>query len=190
VVPALASTSSTWTDGAEPTPVEIVVGRVGRAHGIRGEVRVESRTDSVDVRFAAGVVLRPDDGGRTKLTVRSARSHSGALLVRFAEVADRTAAEALLGANLYADVPDDERPDDAEEYYDRQLIGLQARTPDGAAIGSVVDVLHLPGQEVLVVDKLDGAEALVPFVQEFVPSVDLDNAVVVIDDRPGLLEEN
>lgn len=168
--------------------MEIVVGRVGRAHGIRGEVRVESRTDSVDVRFAVGAVLRLD-GGRGALTVRSARSHGGGLVVRFAEVADRSAAEALAGATLYADVPDDERPNDAEEYYDRQLIGLQACTPDGAAIGSIVDVLHLPEQEVLVVDKIDGAEALVPFVQEFVPSVDLDNAIVVIDDRPGLLEE-
>jgi 16S rRNA processing protein RimM len=190
VAPVPASTSSTWTGGAERvTPVEIVVGRVGRAHGIRGEVRVESRTDSADLRYAVGAVLRPDGGDREVLTVRAVRFQRGTLLVRFAEVDDRTAAEALLGVTLYADVPGDERPDDAEEFYDRQLIGLWARTPDGGTIGSVVDVLHLPGQEVLVVGKSDGAEALVPFVRDLVPSVDLDSAVVVIDDRPGLLEE-
>jgi 16S rRNA processing protein RimM len=170
--------------------VEIVVGRVGRAHGIRGEVRVESRTDSVDVRFAAGAVVRPDGGDHAALTVRTARSHGGALLVRFAEIGDRTAAEALRGVTLYADVAENERPDDVEEFYDRQLVGLQARTPTGEAIGVVVDVLHLPGQEVLVLDKLDGAEVLVPFVGDLVPTVDLDAGAVVIDDRPGLLEES
>jgi 16S rRNA processing protein RimM len=170
--------------------MEVVVGRVGRAHGVRGEVRVESRTDSPDLRFAVGVVLRPDAAGRRALTVRAAREHSGALLVRFDEVADRTAAEALRGVVLYADVPDDERPGDAEEYYDRQLVGLSARTPAGDPVGEVVDVAHLPEQEVLVVRKSDGAEALIPFVHALVPTVNLVDGYVVIDDRPGLLEES
>jgi 16S rRNA processing protein RimM len=169
--------------------VEVVVGRVGRAHGIRGEVRVESRTDSADRRFAVGAVLRSDAGGHAILTVRAARSHGGALLIRFDEVAGRVAAESLRGAMLYADVSDDERPDGAEEYYDRQLVGLRARAPGGDRLGEIVDVLHLPEQEVLVVRKPDGAEALVPFVRELVPSVDLDGGYVVVDDRPGLLEE-
>jgi 16S rRNA processing protein RimM len=170
--------------------VEVVVGRVGRAHGIRGEVRVESRTDSVDRRFAVGAVLRPDRGGVAALTVRAAREHGSALLVRFEELADRAAAEALRGAALYADVPDDERPDDAAEYYDRQLVGLRARTRAGDSVGEVVDVLHRPEQEVLVVRRPDGTEALVPFVEALVPTVDLDGGYVVIDDRPGLLEES
>jgi len=170
--------------------VDIVVGRVGRAHGVRGEVRVEARTDSVDRRFAVGVVVRADrDGQATALTVRAVRPHSGALLVRFDEVADRTAAEALGGAVLYADVPDDERPDDAEEFYDWQLVGLDAWTPTGDPIGEVADVLHLPGQEVLVIRKPSGDEAMIPFVRALVPAVDVDAGTVIIDDRPGLLEE-
>jgi 16S rRNA processing protein RimM len=170
--------------------VEVVVGRVGRAHGIRGEVRVETLTDSVERRFTVGAVVRADsEGHATALTVRAVRPHSGALLVRFAEVPDRTAAEALRGATLYADVPDDERPDDAEEFYDWQLVGLDARTPGGEAIGEVTDVVHLPGQEVLVIHKPSGDEAMVPFVRDLVPTVDLDAGTVVIDDRPGLLEE-
>jgi 16S rRNA processing protein RimM len=168
--------------------VEIVVGRIGRAHGIRGEVRVESRTDSPDDRFAVGATLRPERGGA--LTVRAAREHGGALLVRFAEVADRTAAEALRGTILYADVAEDERPGDAEEFYDRQLVGLAARTPAGDSLGEVVDVAHLPQQEVLVIARPDGTEALVPFVEALVPTVDLDGGYVVIDDRPGLFEES
>jgi 16S rRNA processing protein RimM len=170
--------------------VEIVVGRVGRAHGIRGEVRIETRSDSVDRRFAVGAVVRADrDGRATKLTVRAARPHSGALLVRFSEVTGRTAAEALGGATLYVEVPDDERPDDADEYYDWQLVGLEAQTPAGDAVGEVADVVHLPGQEVLVIRRPNGDEAMVPFVQALVPSVDVDMGTLVIDDRHGLLEE-
>lgn len=169
--------------------MEIVVGRIGRAHGIRGEVRVEPRTDSPELRFAVGAVLRPDRGGRESLTVRVARPHGGALVVRFDDVDDRTAAEALRGASLSADVPDDERPDDTEEYYDRQLVGLAARTSTGDSVGEVVDVAHLPEQDVLVVRRSDGTEALIPFVHALVPTVDLDGGHVVIDDRPGLLEE-
>jgi 16S rRNA processing protein RimM len=187
VAPVPGSTSSTWT--ADADAVDVVVGRVGRAHGIRGEVRVEPRTDSVDRRYAVGTVLRPD-GGPDSLTVRAAREHAGGLLVRFEEVVDRTAAEALSGATLYADVADDERPDDAEEFYDRQLVGLGARTPSGDPVGEVVDVMHLPEQEVLVIRKDDGAEALIPFVRDLVPSVDLDDGYVVVDDGPGLLEES
>lgn len=170
--------------------MEIVVGRVGRAHGIRGEVRVEPRTDSVEHRFAVGVELRADRGAPKTLTVRAARSHGGGLLVRFAEVGDRTAAEALRGVTLSADVPAEERPDGADEYYDRQLVGLAARTSQGDPVGEIVDVMHLPEQEVLVVRKPDGSEALVPFVEALVPTVDLDDGYVLIDDRPGLLEES
>lgn len=163
-----------------------MVGRIGRAHGIRGEVSVQTLTDEPERRFAPGssVVVRPQ--GRT-LTVTASRPHQGRLLVAFAEVDDRTAAESLRGAQLVSDVDVEDRPDDPEEFYDHQLVGLAVEVA-GTARGTVVDVLHLPSQDVLAVRRADGAEVLVPFVTALVPEVDLDGGRVEVADVPGLLD--
>ncbi|GAA3547177.1 ribosome maturation factor RimM [Aeromicrobium flavum] len=162
--------------------MRVVVGRIGRAHGIRGDLTVETRTDEPERRFAVGssVLCR---GGT--LTITSAREHSGRLLVSFAEVPDRTAAEQLHGALLEVEVDPDEVPDDDEAYYDRQLIGLTVLV-DGQTRGTVTEVLHLPAHDTLVLD-LDGREVQVPFVEALVPDVDLDAGTVTVEDRPGLL---
>ena len=162
----------------------VVVGRIGRAHGIRGELNVEIRTDEPERRFAPGSTVFC--GGRP-LIVASSRHHSGRLLVAFREVADRTAAEQLHGSILEAEVDEAERPDDPEEFYDHQLIGLQARAADDAAVGTVTSVVHLPHQDTLVVDA-DGREVLVPFVSALVPTVDLSAGFVRLADVPGLLD--
>jgi len=161
------------------------VGRVGRAHGIRGDLLVHVRTDEPDRRFAPDTTFQTDRG---PLTVASMRWHGQRLLVQFAHVHDRTSAERLTGVELRLDVPDDERPDDPDEYYDHQLIGLHARQESGAAIGHVTDVLHLPAQDVLVLDA-DGREVLVPFVSEVVPVVDLAGRELVVRPQPGLIDD-
>lgn len=163
--------------------MDVVVGRVGRAHGIRGDVAVDLRTDFPERRFAAGNVLTGD--GRT-LTVKSAREHSRRWLVRFEEIADRTAAEQLAGVELTADVPDDETLD-ADDYFDRDLIGLDVYTR-GHRIGSVVGVQHLPAQDTLLI-RIREREVLVPFVAALV-EVDLDAGRVDVADVPGLLDPN
>ncbi|MFT4187595.1 MAG: ribosome maturation factor RimM [Aeromicrobium sp.] len=162
--------------------VTVVVGRLGRAHGIRGELAVEPRTDEPERRFAPGssVVC----GGR-RLTVKTARPHGQKLVVRFVEVADRTEAETLHGKIIEAEVPDDEIPTDEDAFYDRQLVGLTVRS-GGADVGTVRRVDHLPGQDLLVVRTPTG-EVLVPFVEALVPEVDLDAGVVTVADVPGLL---
>ena len=162
----------------------VVIGRIGRAHGIRGELNVEIRTDEPERRFAPGSAVIC--GGRS-LTVESSRQHSGRLLVAFQGVTDRTAAEQLHGSILEAEVDEAERPDDPEEFYDHQLVGLQARGPDGAVVGTVTSVVHLPHQDTLVVDA-DGREVLVPFVSALVPTVDLAEGFVRLADVPGLLD--
>jgi 16S rRNA processing protein RimM len=164
--------------------VELLVGTIGRAHGIRGDVTIDVRTDEPDRRFAPGTVFTTRRGS---LTVATARWHSSRLLVRFAEVPGRTAAEGLRGTELRIEVAADERPDDPEEFYDHQLIGLAVQDKDGAVVGEVGDVLHLPSQDLLVVRRPDGTEAMVPFVGEFVPSVDLAAGHVVVTDSAGLL---
>ncbi|GAB3763238.1 ribosome maturation factor RimM [Microlunatus parietis] len=165
--------------------VEVLVGVVGRAHGIRGDVAVEPRTDEPEVRFAAGRAVRIEGSPRW-LTVVSARDHSGRLLVRFHEVEDRNAAEALRGVRLVVDVDPAERPDRPEEYYDRQLIGLRVLDAAGTEVGRVSGVAHLPAQDLLEIDTGDG-QALVPFVTELVPDVDLDQGQLRLADVPGLL---
>lgn len=170
----------------EGEPLEVVVGRVGRPHGVRGDVTVEVRTDDPGGRFAPGSLLRTDPD-RGPLEVADAREHSGRLLVRFRGVDDRGAAEALRDLLLLVDVDPRERPDDPEEWYDHQVVGLRAATVDGRDLGAVTEVLHLPGQDVLVLRAGDGPELLVPFVAAIVPEVDTAAGRLVVDPPPGLL---
>src|SRR5262245_8277361 len=115
--------------------MELVVGRVGRAHGLTGEVAVDVRSDQPELRFVPGVPMRTGD--ERVLTIDTLRWHQDKLLIRFEGCDDRTAAENLRGLELLVDVPDDERPDDPEEFYDHQLVGLAAVTVDGEALGEV-----------------------------------------------------
>lgn len=183
-----ASTSSTSTAAAEAVETTVVVGRIGRAHGVKGEVSVEPRTDEPERRFAVGNALtsRTPDGALRSWTVAGTRWHSGRLLVRFAELPDRTAAEAANGTVLELVIDGHELPEDPEEFYDHQLIGLRVESEDGEALGTVASVVHGPLQDLLVISR-DGGEALVPFVSELVPVVDLAARRVVVSDRPGLL---
>ena len=179
---------------AGPAPDDlVVVGRIGRPQGIRGEVTVEVRTDAPDERFAAGAVLLTDPPERGPLTVERARDHSGRLVVAFAGVADRTAAEQLRDTLLQVDVSTLAPLDDPDEFHDWQLRGLAARLPDGTPVGAVTDVLHLPHGDVLVVERSAGqggsTEVLVPFVRAIVPEVDVAGGAVVLDPPPGLLDD-
>ncbi len=167
--------------------VEVIVGIIGRAHGIRGEVGIELRTDEPKRRFVPGARLRVE-GSAHPLTVSSTRDHGGRLLARFDECPDRTAAESLRGAVLVVDVDADERPADEEEYYDRQLTGLRVLDAAGSEIGTVADVIHLPEQDVLEIRTSSGVR-LVPFVRALVPHVDLAAGSVQLADVPGLLTD-
>jgi len=169
--------------------MQLVVGRVGRPHGIRGEVTVQVRTDEPDLRFAAGSVLATEPAARGPLTVVSSRWHSGRLLVSFAGSADRSHAESLTGTLLVVDSAEVGPPEDPDEFNDHDLIGLQVLTTAGDLVGTVSDVLH-HGQDLLVVQAVAGPspEALVPFVAAIVPEVDIAAGRLVIDPPPGLLE--
>jgi 16S rRNA processing protein RimM len=166
-------------------PDLLVVGRVGRPQGIKGEVTVEVRTDSPEERFAPGSVLLTETGA---LTVEHARDHSGKLVVLFEGVSDRNGAELLRGTVLHVDARTLPPLADEDEYYDAQLVGLRAVLEDGSVVGPVTDVLHLPHGDVLVVDRGEEAEALVPFVRAIVPVVDVPGGRVVLDPPPGLLD--
>jgi 16S rRNA processing protein RimM len=168
-------------------PDNIAVGRIGPARGVRGEVFVEPWTDAPDERFAVGAVLRTDRAEVGPLTVDASSTAGGKLVVRFAGVDDRVAAEALRGVQLYIDAADRPPLDDPDEFYDSELVGLTARGVDGAELGAVRDVVHAGGASYLVV-ATGGHERLVPFVAAIVPTVDVAGGYVLIDPPDGLFE--
>lgn len=172
--------------------LEVVVGRIGKPHGIKGEVTVDVRSDEPERRYADGAVLlaqapRGSAFAHTTLTVTRTRWHQGVLLATFAELADRNAAEEARGVILRARVDEAERPEDPEEFYDHQLVGLSIVVADGARVGEVTEVVHGAGQDLLVVRAADGREVLVPFVSALVPVVDVAAGRIEVVDRPGLL---
>ena len=170
--------------------MQLVVGRVGRPHGLRGEVTVEVRTDDPGQRFMAGSSLATVPAERGPLKVAGSRWHSGRLLVRFAGYEDRDAAEELRDTILAIDSDELEPLEDPDDFYDHDLIGLQVVTAVGDPVGAVSDVLHY-GQDMLVIEGTgtrSGAEILVPFVAAIVPEVDVAAGRLVIDPPPGLLD--
>lgn len=169
--------------------MQLVVGRIGRAHGIKGEVTVEVRTDEPELRLGPGAVLATDPASAGPLTIETGRVHSGRLLLRFEGVKDRTAAEALRNTLLIAEVDPEELPEDPEEFYDHQLMDLDVVTVDGTEIGRISEISHLPYQDLLVVKRPDGSEVMIPFVEEIVPEIDLEEQRAVINPPPGLLDE-
>jgi 16S rRNA processing protein RimM len=167
--------------------VQVTVGRIGRPHGVRGDVVVGVRTDEPELRFAPGSRLDTDPVGAGPLTVSSIRWHSGELLVRFDGISDRTTASGLGGTWLLVDAATIGATGDPDEFHDTDLIGLAVRTVDGQAVGAVEDVLH-SGQDVLVVRPAGGGpDVLVPFVRAIVTEVDVAGGVLVIDPPVGLL---
>ncbi|MGK2309333.1 ribosome maturation factor RimM [Cutibacterium sp. V947] len=168
--------------------MEVVVGRVGRAHGLRGDVVVEVRTDEPDERFDVGAMVRIE-GTRRELTVVRSRWAKDSLIVAFKEVADRNGAEELRGSVLVVDVGADEEPADPEEFWDRQLRGLAVVDETGRVRGTVKDVLHMPAQDVLAID-VNGEEHLVPLVRQLVPTVDVAAGKIVVTSIPGLLDDD
>jgi 16S rRNA processing protein RimM len=183
-------------DTARTEPhVEVVIGRIGRPHGVGGEVVVKIRTDEPERRFVEGATIvaeRERDGTRRSLVLESMRPHNDDLLVCFAGIGDRTAAEDIGGSLLMADVAIADRPDDEDEFYDHQLIGLTAVGTDGSPIGEVREVLHLPLQDALSVVDADGRELLFPFVAEIVTDVRVTDSTgpgrVTIAAPEGLLD--
>ena len=169
--------------------MQLVVGRIGKAHGIKGEVTVEVRTDDPDERFGEGATLTTEPRERGPLTVEHSWWHSGRLVMKLVGVDDRNAAELLRDTVLVVDSEELEPLDDPDEWRDHELEGLPVHLVDGTRVGEIAELLHLPGQDVLVVRRPEAPEVLVPFVREFVPVVDVLASRVVITPPPGLLDE-
>jgi 16S rRNA processing protein RimM len=175
-----------------PEDSQLLVARIGKPHGLLGEVTVQLHTDDPQRRFAAGAVLATQaaagSGVPRQLTVRSTRVHRGVWLVAFEGVPDRTGAESLRGTRLFVDAAEGLPEDDDEGWYEDELAGLAAVTVDGQEVGTVTALQTRAAQDLLVVRLAAGGEALVPFVESIVPVVDIPGGRVVLDPPPGLLE--
>jgi 16S rRNA processing protein RimM len=166
--------------------VLLVVGRIGRAHGVLGEATIEVRTDVPDERFYIGAKLVTEPESVGPLTITAARDHNGILLLKFAEANSRNEIEKFRETLLKAEVDMSQENLHEDEFHVQQLIGLTVQTDDGAHVGTLTDVLNLPGQDLLAVETENG-EILIPFVYEIVPEIDLENSLITIVPPPGLL---
>jgi 16S rRNA processing protein RimM len=173
---------------------EVVVARIGKPHGLRGEVTVQLHTDDPESRFAVGSTIATQAGAGTgvprALTIRSTRVHQGTWLLGFDEVSDRTDAESLRGTRLVVDAADLTPSNDDDGWYEDELRGLAVHTSDGARIGEVTRLEMGPAQDLLVVALDAGGDAYLPFVEAIVPEVDVEGGRVVVDPPEGLLELN
>jgi 16S rRNA processing protein RimM len=173
---------------------QVRVARIGKPHGIRGEVTVEVFTDSPETRFAEGTDFRVEPVKSTpsfaSLTVEKARWNKKILLLKFYEVSDRNTAESFRNAELYA--PMVTSPEGQEAWYAADLIGLAVYENDTktSPIGEVEDLVTAGPQDLLEVRLSDGRRILVPFVEEIVPMINEEEGIVVITPPPGLLELN
>jgi 16S rRNA processing protein RimM len=165
--------------------MRITIGRIGRPHGVTGELTVEVRTDEPDELFVEGAQILVAD---QPMTIEHFRWHNQRGLMRLSGVEDRNAAELVRNALIEIDRPEDLIPVESDTFYDHNLIGCSVEDAAGIAIGVVTDVVHVPGQDLLVVTLASAREVFVPFVAAMVPMVDVRERRIVIDPPPGLLE--
>jgi len=168
--------------------MQLVVGRIGRPHGVRGEVVVDVRTDSPELRYAVGSVFTTDPSAAGPLTVETLRPHQGRYLVTFTGYADRDMADRLRGVLLCVDSSTVAPPEDPDEFNDHQLVGLRAELLDGEHVGEVVRIDHAPASDLLIVRLPDGRTGMVPFVRAIVAEVDVAGGRVVLTPPEGLFD--
>lgn len=177
----------------KPAKTQLRVGRLVKAHGLKGAIKLELYTDDPDGRFVPGATFTlqvPESSpwhGKP-LTVREFRWMNSHPVAFFEGVDDRTAAESLIRAILWIDEDAATAPIEDDAWYDHQLVGLEV-VRDDAVVGRVARVDHLPAQDLLVVRSLDEREILVPFVKAIVPEVDVASGRVVVTPPAGLFED-
>jgi 16S rRNA processing protein RimM len=163
--------------------LQLVVGRIGRAHGVLGEATIDVQTDDPDLRFKVGSKLTLDSG--QELTIKSSRWHNQILLLGFEGVNDRNQIEALRDQLISSQV--DLSALAPGEYHYQQLIGCQVYLQNNELVGQVSEVVKLPGQDLLSVDK-NGSQVLIPMVKQIIISIDVLEKKIVVNPPEGLLD--
>ncbi|MDJ1113634.1 ribosome maturation factor RimM [Microbacterium dauci] len=178
---------------ARPARTQLRVGRLVKAHGLKGALKLELYTDDPDGRFVPGAVFTlqvPESSpwhGKS-VTVREFKWMNSHPVVFIDGIDDRDGAESIVRAILWLDQDESDAAPEEDAWYDHQLVGLDV-VRDGAVIGRVTQIDHLPSQDLLSVKLGDGREVLVPFVKAIVPEVDVAGGRLVVTPPPGLFEE-
>jgi len=180
-----------WTVTSSKTKLR--VGRLVKAHGLKGALKLELYTDSPDQRFRAGQELElqvPETSEWFGKTVKVAelRFYNQSPVLFLEGIQDRSQAETLVKAILLIETDLEQLPEDPEAWYDHQLVGLTALVVE-EVVGKVIRVDHLPAQDLLAIETSNG-EVLVPFVKQIVPSVDIQRGQIVLTPPAGLFEIN
>jgi 16S rRNA processing protein RimM len=168
--------------------MDVVVGRLGRPHGVHGEISVEVRTDDPENRFAIGAKITVKENNQ-ELTVAATRWHLSRLLIKFEEIQDRTAVDKVRGKLLVVEFNPEEALASDNEFYEFQLIDLEVFNTNNEKLGVVKEVLPGSAQALIVVKTIDNKEVMVPFVNQLVPEVDIKNKRVVMNPPVGLFDE-
>ncbi|RAX49921.1 ribosome maturation factor RimM [Arthrobacter sp. AQ5-05] len=167
--------------------MRLQVARIGKPHGIRGEVTVQVLTDAPEDRFVPGAVFEVEHPSIKQLTVEGARWNKEILLLAFEELLDRNTAETVRGAKLFIDT--EEVEDDSEGWYEHELVDLEARVDD-KVVGKVTALRTGNVQDLLVVESTAGDEIYVPFVEDIVPEVNIEGGYIMLTPPAGLFEVN
>lgn len=169
--------------------MQLTVAIIGAPHGLKGEVRLDVRTDQPERRLGIGAMLETDPQEVGPLTVARTREYKGALYVTFTECTDRTMAEHLRGVKLTVETDEDDYVEE-DAFYEHELVGLEVLDPEGYELGEIVGLETFPAQDILVVREPDGAIARVPFVRDIVTEVDVDDNCVVVKAPHGLFSSD
>lgn len=168
--------------------MDLVVGRLGRPHGVHGEISVEVRTDEPEIRFAKGSKLSLKETNN-QLTVLSSRWHQEKMLVKFEEITDRDLANDIKGKTLVIEIDPNSIETKKDQYYEFQLTGLKVIDKNEKTLGQIKEVITGLAQDLLVVATVDKKEVLVPFVKQIVINVDLNQKLITMDPPLGLFDE-
>lgn len=168
--------------------MQLQVARIGKPHGIRGEVTVQVLTDAPGDRFVPGTEFVVEPASAGPLTVNSARWNKDILLLGFDEIGTRNEAETLRGAKLFIETEELDEDDD-EGWYEHELVGLEARI-GSRVVGKVTALNTMPVQDLLMVTTPEGKEILIPFVEQIVPEVNVDGGFILLTPPDGLFELN
>jgi 16S rRNA processing protein RimM len=168
--------------------MQLQVARIGKPHGIRGEVTVQVLTDAPGDRFVPGTEFVVEPASAGPLTVNSARWNKDILLLGFEEIGTRNEAETLRGAKLFIETEELDEDDD-EGWYEHELVGLEARI-GSSVVGKVTALNTMPVQDLLMVTTPEGKEILVPFVEQIVPEVNVEEGFILLTPPDGLFELN
>lgn len=181
--------STWWTPISSATKLR--VGRLLKAHGLKGALKLELYTDSPDTRFVPGArfelqVPETSPWFGKSVTVSELRWYNRVPVLFLEEVTDRTQAESIVRAILLVEANPEREQAEPDAWYDHQLVGLRAEI-DGTKVGEVIRVEHLPAQDLLIV-KTEAGEVMVPFVKQLVPAVDIAAGTVTLTPPRGLFD--